>query len=153
MQVRAARPEDARAIADLAEAMFRLGRFRNLPLNRTKVRAVIRHATQAPDYMLAVAESAGGELAGLHLAHATAYYFSDETMAESIAYFVLPRFRGSSAAMRLLAYLWRWAEQRGAREAVLGTGPSRGMTLARADRLLRRAGMHQIGGLYARPLG
>ena len=64
MQVRAARPGDAQAIAGLAEAMFRLGRFRNLPLNRNKVGAVIRHATEAPDYMLAVAESTGGELAG-----------------------------------------------------------------------------------------
>lgn len=153
MQVRAARPGDAQAIAGLAEAMFRLGRFHSMPLNRNKVGAVIRHATEAPDYMLAVAESTGGELAGLHLAHATAYYFSDEYMAESIAYFVLPRFRGTSAAMRLLAYWWRWAEQRGAREAVLGTGPSEGITLAGTDRFLRRAGMHQIGGLYARPLG
>ncbi|PWG63408.1 GNAT family N-acetyltransferase [Sediminicurvatus halobius] len=153
MQVRAAQLADAPAIEALAERMFSLGRFRGIALNRDKVRAVIRYAIPASDYMLAVAESDNGELAGLHLAQVTAYYFSDQYMAESVAYFVLPHFRGSSAALRLLAYFWRWAEQRGAREAVLGTGPSQGTTLARMDRFLRRAGMSQIGGLYTRPLG
>lgn len=150
MRVRFATSQDVDGVVELGRAMFLRSRFEHLSFDWAKSRQLAQHAADHPAYMLGVAESSTGELAGFHMANVDRYIFCDELVAQSIAYFVLPRYRGTSAALRLLQIFWRWAEKRGAREIVLGTGISDGASLQAMDRFVRRAGLHQVGGLYGR---
>jgi len=150
MQIRMATGGDVEALTDLGERMFDLGRYGGLEYNREKTRRVFQHGVDNPAYMLGVAITSDGKYTGMHLAHMQQYFFCDQWMAQSVLYFVAPEHRGSSAAIRLLRLFWRWAEKRGACEIVLGTGISKGVSLAQMDRFVRRAGLRQVGGLYSR---
>lgn len=150
MRVRFAERADVDAVVEMGERMFDLSRFRRFRYSRERSRQAVEHAVTNPAWMLAVAETSGGELAGFHMAHMAQYFFCDEWMAESVLYFVAPERRGTSAALKLLRIFERWGQRRGAREVVLGTGVSEGAPLARTDRFLRRAGIRQVGGLYGR---
>lgn len=142
--------EDVDGVVELGREMFLRSRFERLAFDWAKARQLAQHAVDHPAYMLGIAESSTGELAGFHMANMDRYIFCDDLVGQSIVYFVLPRYRGTSAALRLLQLFRRWAEKRGAREIVLGTGISDGASLQAMDRFVRRAGLQQVGGLYGR---
>ncbi|MDZ7748851.1 MAG: hypothetical protein U5K43_08355 [Halofilum sp. (in: g-proteobacteria)] len=145
-----ATPDDVDALVELGKRMFERTRFGDLDFDHEKGRKVLLHAIDNPGYMLGVAVASDGPYAGLHLANMQQYFFCNDWMAQSVLYFVAPEYRGSSAAIRLLRLFWRWAEKRRACEITLGTGLAEGVSLARMDRFMRRAGLQQVGGLYAR---
>lgn len=142
--------EDVDGVVALGREMFVRSRFERLSFDWAKSRQLAQHAVDHPAYMLGIAESSTGDLAGFHMANVDRYIFCDDLVGQSIAYFVLPRYRGTSAAVRLLQLFWRWAEKRGAREIVLGTGISAGASLQAMDHFVRRVGLQQVGGLYGR---
>jgi len=153
MRIRFAEERDVEAVVDLGQHMHGLSRFESVSYSREKVRGVVQHAVDNPAYMIAVAASRDGRVAGFHLANMERYFFGDDWLAQSINYFVLPEYRGTSAALRLLQIFRKWGERRGARELVLGTGTSKGVSLAQMDRFVRRCGFDQVGGLYSRWVG
>lgn len=148
--MRFATSEDVDGVVALGREMFVRSRFEHLSFDWAKSRQLAQHTVDHPACMLGIAESSTGDLAGFHMANVDRYIFCDDLVGQSIAYFVLPRYRGTSAALRLLQLFWRWAEKRGAREIVLGTGISDGASLQAMDRFVRRAGLQQVGGLYGR---
>ena len=152
MRIRFAEQGDMAAILALAEEIFSYGRFATLTFDRDKVRQVVTHAIDNPAYFLALAETADGELAGLHLANMEHFFFAKEPFAQSVTFFVRPNYRGSSAAPKLLATLRKWAAKRGAHELVVGTGESHGQDLEKTDRFLRKMGLKPTGGNYVQRL-
>ena len=152
MRIRFAEHGDVEAILALAEEIFSHGRFAALTFDHEKVRQVVTHAVDNPGYFLALAETADGELAGVHLANMENFFFAKEPFAQSVTFFVRPDFRGTSAAPKLLAALRKWAAKRGAHELVVGTGESEGQDLEKTDRFLRKMGLEPTGGNYVQRL-
>lgn len=145
--IRPARAMDWPGFRTLALAMHRESRFGGLPLNEGKVRQVFEHHLAHPaTACMLLAERADGRLVGLLSGMVVEFFFSDGCVAQDRAFFVLPEFRGSSAAVRLLGAFRRWAENRKAVE--LNINMSVAVDMERFGRFMRHLGFACCGSNF-----
>lgn len=74
------------------------------------------------------------------------YVFSKGSLASDYAWYVLPKHRGSSVAVRMLKMFREWAKERGATELYMGI--STNVNADRTGQLLKRMGFDHVGGNY-----
>jgi len=87
-----------------------------------------------------------GEACGLYAGYITPYYFSNELVANDIAWFVVKERRGSSLGLRLLSAFESWAKDQGASE--IRVGYSTDINPAAFDSLMIKRGYSRVGGNY-----
>ena len=83
---------------------------------------------------------------GLYAGYLAKYYFSDELVANDIAWFVVKEKRGSSIGLRLLSCFENWAKDRGASEVRIGY--STDINPDSFDSLMRKRGYSRVGANY-----
>lgn len=76
----------------------------------------------------------------------TPYVFSRGWVASDFAWFVLPEYRGSRAAVKLLKLFKSWATEKGASELYMGVTTN--VSADRTGELLQRMGFKHVGGNY-----
>jgi GNAT superfamily N-acetyltransferase len=148
MKIRFGQKEDWEAVLQLSRAMFAESRFRNLSLDETKAAAVYSATVQNPAAscaMLACRED--GEVVGMLLGQAMEYFFCDGVMVQDRVFYVLPEYRGSSAAVKLLTALRRWAENRKAVE--LCVNMSVAIDTERFNKLMVHLGFKYCGSNFS----
>lgn len=74
------------------------------------------------------------------------YVFSRGSLVSDYAWYVLPEHRGSSAAIRMLKMLQKWATNKGATELYMGVTTN--VTADRTGKILQRMGFKHVGGNY-----
>jgi hypothetical protein len=74
------------------------------------------------------------------------YVFSKGSVANDYAWYVLPEYRGSRAAIKMLKMFRSWAKDNGATELYMGI--STGLFAERTGQLLERVGFDHVGGNY-----
>lgn len=101
MKIRFGQKEDWEAVLRLSQAMFAESRFRNLSLDETKAAAVYSATVQNPAASCFACRD-DGEVVGMLLRQATEHFFCDGVMVQDRVFYVLPEYRGSSAASALI---------------------------------------------------
>lgn len=77
-------------------------------------------------------------------------FFTQIKCASTILIWVDPKYRGTSAALKLLNAFKQWAQRSGAQEVCIVVAS--GVSIAKTDRFLTRMGFRQTGGNYAMAL-
>jgi GNAT superfamily N-acetyltransferase len=102
-------------------------------------------------YFLALARSVEGPAVGCFFGTIVRPHYSQALLAHDCGFYVVPQFRGTDAAPRLLKAFTHWAKKRGVAEIQIYQTVA--IEPERFDRFMRRSGFQFVGGNYALQLG
>ncbi len=119
---------------------------RELTFDGELVRQTIERKMAQPEKHCLLQADCGGRVVGALMGVVERHYHSPAVGASIFSWYVLPEYRGSLAAIRLLHGFRRWAKRRGA--VRLYVGVTSGIGIARTDRFLKRLGFRVRGGNY-----
>jgi GNAT superfamily N-acetyltransferase len=117
-------------------------RFQRFSFSEEKTMQLVDMLLKNPSGGVFVAES-DGYVIGMMAGFITQHFFSYETTASDFVLFVVPSYRGGSAALRLIKAFEEWAFESGAREITLGIS-TQGDT-SRIAQLYQKLGYHDLG--------
>ncbi|MFU1927503.1 GNAT family N-acetyltransferase [Bordetella hinzii] len=134
------KPEDIDGLVELGRIMAAESpRWRRLAYSAERVRQTINRLLELPEGLVLVARRDGMLVGGI-LAVASPNWMSDELIAQELAFFMLPAYRGSFTATRLICAMAAWSKAKGARW--IEAGVSTGINTERTAGLYRRLGFH-----------
>lgn len=143
--IRPATHDDIDRLTELGEQMHVESRFADLPIDRSKVRALFAHLIESPDGLLIVSEK-DGEVIGGFAGYVCEHYFARTTVAQDFGLFIAPEFRGGLSAPRLLKAYIDWAKEKGA--AMIQAGITTGVHVEASTQLYLRMGFQPAGNLF-----
>lgn len=141
---------DRGQLLSLFRRMHEESRYAFLPFDGARVESVLESYMQETQRRCALAAVTGETVIGALAGYVTEYVFCSELVASDQIVYVVPRSRGSLAAVRLIEAFRRWASDRGAREIVLGI--TTGVDTRRTGELFERLGFEFAGGNFAQRL-
>ena len=113
--------------------------FQDFTIDHDKLIMIGEHTINHPDvYYGAVATNEKGVIVGFILGFCTEHYFTTDKIANDLAVYVLPEFRGGSSVMRLIKGFTDWARSQGAKSVSLGI--STGIDVERTAQLYEALG-------------
>jgi len=144
--VRHATPADA----DVIDAMLRaMGRespiYRAMPIDDRKLADYVARVIRGSDHAVLLHEGPAG-IDGIFIGMLVQQFFTFETSAMDVLFYVRPERRGSRAAVRLFRAFKAWAKSSGAKTIQVGT--MTGIDPARTAKFYRGMGLNEIGGVY-----
>ena len=116
-----------------------------LEFSESRLREIFDEYLSSPNKMVFIAIR-DGEPLGLYAGYLSKYYFSDELVANDIAWFVVKERRGSRVGLRLLDCFEHWAKERGASEVRIGY--STDINPDAFDSLMHKRGYSRVGANY-----
>lgn len=147
MKLRAATLHDLDALHALGQAMHAESpRFSQLTYDAGKVDALLRNAVHDSRYFTLVAAEEDGEIIGAFVGFMMEHWCSTDQVAQDISIFVRPDRRGGILAARLAKAFIYWAQDRGAKQIVLGI--STGVKVEETAKLYKSLGLKQFGYLF-----
>jgi GNAT superfamily N-acetyltransferase len=119
-----------------------------LEFSESRLREIFDEYLSSSDKIVFIAIIAirDGEPLGLYAGYLSKYYFSDELVANDIAWFVVKERRGSRVGLRLLDCFEHWAKERGASEVRIGY--STDINPDAFDSLMHKRGYSRVGANY-----
>jgi GNAT superfamily N-acetyltransferase len=134
-------------VMNLALAMHAESRFSNLQLNEEKLRKIFEEQLNSPRVSCCLlAENSDGKLIGMLVGFVVELFFTNQLVAQDRVFFVLPEFRGSSAAVRLLTVFRKWAENRSVQE--LNINMSVAVDMPRFEKFMTHMGFTNCGSNF-----
>ncbi|MFY3552929.1 GNAT family N-acetyltransferase [Achromobacter insolitus] len=134
------KPSDIDGLVELGRVMAAESpRWNRLAYSADRVRTTITSLMTMPEGLVLVARR-DGLLAGGILAIAAPNWMSEELIAQELAFFILPQYRGSFTAARLICAMAAWSKAKGARW--IEAGVSTGVHTERTAGLYRRLGFN-----------
>lgn len=147
MSIRIATSNDLDAIIALGKRMHvESPRFRPLAFDAQKVRNLFTSMLTGSQYFVLVAEEEDGEIIGGFAGYMAEQWFSTDKVAQDLALFVKPDRRGGILAARMVKAFTSWAQDRGAKQIVLGI--STGVKVEQTAQLYQSLGLKQFGCLF-----
>jgi hypothetical protein len=153
-QVRFARPEDIPALVDLGRQMHVQSRYTWMQFNAKRLWTCLEAAIANKQHCVIVATDDGVEsdastanLSGVLWACAFGLPFSSEFVAQIDYLYVIPKRRGTPAAMKMMAGLRRWANNRQIAEILLPN--AFGADEVYSTKLLGKMGLKAVGGVHS----
>lgn len=144
ISIRIACLQDWPQIIKLATAMHAESRFSKSILDEEKLRKFFLNQLNSPlAACFLVAHKSDGIVVGMLVGFVTELFFSHQLVAQDIVFFVLPEFRGTSTAVRLLTVFRKWAENRKAQE--LNVNMSAAIDMLRFERFMTHMGFSKCG--------
>lgn len=149
MSIRKAKPDDIATLLDYFRAFHPESVFRHLALDEVKFAANMRQVLQDTSgaYCFLVADGEESVARGVLVGQIDSYYFSADPVAKLIFYWVHPDHRYSPDSIKLMMAFRQWAENRQAKEIMIGVTSGEGIELT--DRMLKKMGARLIGGNYS----
>ncbi len=149
MSIRNAKLDDIETLLDHFRAFHTGSVFRHLALDEAKFTGVMRQLIQDTSgaYCFFVSEGEDGAASGVLVGQIDCYYFSSDPVAKLIFYWVHPDHRNSPDSIRLMMAFRQWAENRHAREMMIGVTSGENINLT--DRMLKNMGARLVGGNYS----
>ena len=143
-RTRRATVEDIPAIIALGTQLHDVSpAFRGISIDAAKLDALARQLLASGQF-LCVAEHDGqivGVMAGLCVGH----WFSNSKACSDLLLYVLPAFRGTTAAYRLASAYLAWAKDAGAVQITVGVSAVEGEEQSRAVEFYRAMGFVPMG--------
>lgn len=143
-------PSDFPEMLGLGLAMHAESDFARFEFAVEKIERLSELLMTNPDWFGLVARTNSGELAGAFVGGATEFFFSPERHGFDVVFYVFPKFRSSTAAVRLFATALTRFERMDVGQ--LRFGHATGILPEVADRLFRSFGFRQGGVLYLRDI-
>ena len=144
MRIRSATEQDSGRVIDLAKAMHAESRFSVYELQESKLEELFYQILSEPRWRcLFLAESSSSVVVGMLGGYVLPLFFAAPFIAQDQIYFVESKFRGSSAAVKLLLAFERWAKNRQVVE--ININMSVGIDIERFDRFMAHAGYRSCG--------
>lgn len=149
MSIRKAKLDDITTLLNYFRAFHPESVFKHLALDEAKFATNMRQAIQDTSgaYCFFVADGEDGTAYGVLAGQIDSYYFSNDPVAKLIFYWVHPDHRYSPDSIKLMMAFRQWAENRHAKEMMLGVTSGEGIDLT--DRMLKKMGACLIGGNYS----
>lgn len=148
MKIRFAQQGEVETVLEISRALFMESRFNRYTFNREKTAAAIEMMIRNPgSSCILLAERSSGEIVGMLAGYATEYFFCEGVVVQDRWFYVLPEFRGSSAAVKLLFAFRQWAEQRKADELCINM--SVGIDMDRFNKLMTHMGFRCCGSNFS----
>lgn len=149
--IRHASLADWSQVMNLARAMHEESRFSKFQLSEEKLRKIFEEQLNSPRVACCfLAERSDGQVIGMLVGFVTELFFANQQVAQDRVFFVLPAFRGCSAAVRLLTVFRKWAEIRNVQE--LNINMSVAVDTTRFERLMTHMGFTNCGSNFYYPL-
>lgn len=150
MLIRRARYEDITGLVEMGARMHAESAYSFLPFDREKVRRMMTAYIDSSETQCGLVAEKEETLVGMLGGYLTDYFFCDEKIACDVILFIDRKYRGSSAAARLIRAFRAWASERGASEICLGV--SSNINTERAGMFYERMGLTHVGGVYKQRL-
>jgi GNAT superfamily N-acetyltransferase len=141
---------DRNQLLNLCRQMHAESRYAFLPFDVAKVNLVLDLYMQEKRQRCALAAVIGDRVVGAVAGYVTEYAFCSELVASDQIVYVIPRSRGTLAAVRLIEAFRVWARDQGARELVLGI--TTGVDARRTGELFEKLGFEFAGGNFVQRL-
>ena len=138
-------PSDFDSVCALGRQMHAESSYSALEFSESRLREMFDEYLSNPNKIVLVADR-DGDLVGLYAGYLSKYYFSDELVANDIAWFVIKERRGSRVGLRLLDCFEHWAKERGASEVRIGY--STDINPDAFDSLMHKRGYSRVGANY-----
>lgn len=147
--VRPARPADAAVIDAMLRAMAQESPvYRAMPIDDRKLAGYIAKVIRSNDHAVVLHQGPSG-IDGIFIGMLVQQFFTFETTAMDVLFYVRPERRGSRAAVRLFRAFKAWARSSGAKAIQVGT--MTGIDPSRTAKFYRGMGLNEIGGVYHGP--
>lgn len=138
--------ERLRDILELGMAMHAEGDYQTVPFDIEKTaHSIIEQVIKSPDgfgVLVYDGDNAVGMLAG----GISQPFFSYTTYAYDYVWYMLPKYRGARASIRMLNMFKEWALEKGCDH--LWMGVSTNINVEKTGRLFEKLGFRHIGGNY-----
>jgi GNAT superfamily N-acetyltransferase len=142
VNIRAATLEDLPTLVAMGEAMHAESpRYSRLQFSSDKVEKALAAMIKSPMALVLVAVD-GDDVVGVILGFISAEWFSEELVAQEMAIYVVPEYRGGLAGARLIMGLDAWAEAM--RSRYLQGGATTGLDAERTVGLYERLGFQRV---------
>lgn len=153
MSIRKAKPDDITTLLDYFRAFHPGSVFKHLAIDEIKFAASMRQLIEDTSgaYCFFIADGENGTVHGVLVGQIDSYYFSSDPVAKLIFYWVHPEHRHIPDSIKLMVAFRQWAENRHAKEMMIGV--TSGESIELADRMFRKMGARFIGGNYSIVLG
>ena len=145
VEYREATLEDFNYIFDLGRLMHEESCYSHLEFSSKRLFEIMDMYIQDPDRVIFLAIR-DGEALGLYAGFVSKYFFSEELVANDVAWFVLKDKRGSRIGLRVLDKFEEWAEGRGVSEVRLGFTTD--INSEAFDSLMKKRGYNKVGSNY-----
>ena len=139
--------EDAFKIVEVGKTFLEEGRFKNHEYNPNGVLRILEATVTNPDKAFCAFDD---QYRGLILMGISQHYFSTYKWATDFAFFVLPEYRGSTLAVRLLREAEKWAKANGASELTILHNT--GINTDTATRFFNGVGYETNGHIFSKEL-
>jgi len=151
MNVREIGEGDELVIVNLSRLMHaEAPAYRHILFEPEKVAHWTRFCASDPDWICLLAENDASAPVGFCAAGCVPMVFSSERTVDDLGLYVLPEYRGSSAAARLVDYLREWAKAKGA--IAMRFGLTTRVNDQQATSFLHRMGFEAGGVIMIHPL-
>lgn len=154
MRVRFMEERDIPAVITLGSLMHREApEYADFRFDEGKLEHLAWVCLSERDWSAIVAETeVNGEtrIVGLLVAAAVETFFGPDKFTEDLAFYVMPGFRGTSAAIKMLTLLEAWSVAIGVRRVRIGI--TTGINTDVAGRFLLRMGYADSGALYSKAI-
>tara|TARA_Y100000361_G_C10929116_1_gene222910 strand:- start:59 stop:514 length:456 start_codon:yes stop_codon:yes gene_type:complete len=144
-EYRKATRDDFKHIVKLGKLMHEESSYSHLEFSEDRLLFTVERNLEDLNSILYIAME-DSEPVGLYAGFVSKYFFSDELVANDVAWYVIPEKRGSQIALRLLDMFQLWAKDRGVSETRLGfTTDIKG---EKFNSLMKKLGYDQVGYTY-----
>lgn len=145
--IRRMEAKDIAACVHLGSLVHAEGSYHFIPYDEIKVAQLLREAISNPDMFAVVAET-DAKYIGVLIGLVTPYFFSGERIAQDLAVYVRPDFRGGHVGSGLLHEFVKWAQSRDCKEICMGI--TTGIDTERAMKVYEKFGFKEAGRVMKR---
>jgi len=149
MLVRPFEARDLDACIEIGAMMHEESVYRIHPFSRERLTFLAHLCLTDPNYICLVAEK-DDRLVGLMVGLAAHNFFADTRYAADLALYVVPKHRGSTAAVRLVIEFQKWARDANCNE--IRCGITTGINDEVGAKIYRRFGFEFGGSLYVKQI-
>jgi GNAT superfamily N-acetyltransferase len=148
MKIRFAQRADVPTIVEIGKTMVAESRFKRYGLNEQKAIGAAEGMLCNPrSSCLLVACRSDGDIVGMLAGQAMEFFFGDGILVQDRWFYVLPEYRGSSAAVKLLMAFRQWAESRKADELCINMSVA--IDMERFNKLMTHMGFMCCGSNFS----
>lgn len=153
MAIRFATLEDIPTLVEIGHSYHEESRFKRYGYDPVKLAANLKALIEDKSGVRCffVADDANKQPYALIIGCIESYFFSNEPVAQSMIFWVHPKHRGGSAALKLVTAFRKWAENRKAFEVAIGVNSA--VHIDVADKFFKKLGFQLTGGNYSMALG
>ncbi len=149
--IRKLKSSDIAEVMILAKAMHEESPFYNrYPFSEEKIVRLYEVFLQNPEWLCVVAEL-NEKIIGFLAVTIVPTFFGDARFVEDISFYVEPKYRGTSAALRLVRFVEEWAIMN--EVAAIRVGITTGTNPKTAGSFFVRLGYEESGRLYTKLVG